>query len=125
LKDRIDLASLGFLGPEFVVALAAGQWRSARRSVYMFHADGYKDWTIRHVFFADMGGFKLQTPDFPLIPIDARQLYYLVKKGYLEYPLMSKESIDDRNKADGLARYYHSQNHFVVRITDTILGFLH
>jgi hypothetical protein len=56
LRDRIDLASLGLLGPEFLVVLAAGQWRSARRSVNMFHDEGYKDWTIRHAFLADMGG---------------------------------------------------------------------
>ena len=124
LKDKIDLATLGLLGPEFLVILAGGQWQSARRSVRMFHAEGYKDWTIRHAFFTDMGGFLLQTSDFPPIPIDARQLYYLVKKGHLEYPLITEESIDDRNKADGLTRYHHLQTILLYVSLTLLLGSL-
>lgn len=33
LRDRLHLAALGLLGPEFLLMLALGQWSSARASV--------------------------------------------------------------------------------------------
>jgi len=59
---------------------------------------------MTHAFFADMGGFVLASPDFPDFPLDAEQLHYLISKGYLEHPNTDKELINDKNKADGLAR---------------------
>lgn len=60
---------------------------------------------MTHAFYADMGGFLLRSPDFPPFLVDAKQLYYLISLDYLEYPKLDKAIIDDRNKADGLARY--------------------
>jgi len=52
-----------------------------------------------------MGGFVLEASDLrEPIPLDAEQLFYLVKHKYVEYPTWGKEYIDDKNKADGLAR---------------------
>jgi hypothetical protein len=52
-----------------------------------------------------MGGFVIQAPDLKYeIPLDAEQLFFLVKHKYVEYPRLRKEDIDDKNKADGLAR---------------------
>ena len=51
-----------------------------------------------------MGGILLHTPGFPEFPVDAEQLHYLIDKKYIDYPDISKEDIDDKNKADGLAR---------------------
>lgn len=104
-RDKFELAALGMLGPEFLFALALGQWQSARRSVHKFKSAGYGGWTIRHAFFADMGGFVLKSPDFPTFPLDAEQIYYLILKGYLDIPNVERGVIDDKNKADGLARY--------------------
>jgi hypothetical protein len=104
-RDRFELFALGMLGPEFLFALSLGQWQSARRSVQKFKSAGYSNWTIRHAFFADMGGFALKSPNFPTFPLDAEQLYFLVSKGYLEYPNIEREDIDEKNKADGLSRY--------------------
>jgi hypothetical protein len=59
---------------------------------------------MRHAFFADMGGFVLQSPDVPSFPVDSEQLAYLVEKNYLKYPDIDEETIGDRNKADGFAR---------------------
>jgi hypothetical protein len=71
-----------------------------------FHAAGYKDWTIKHAFFADMGGFLIEPPeiDLPAFPLDAEQLYILVDGGYVEYPLLEEEEIEDKSKSDGLAK---------------------
>jgi hypothetical protein len=71
----------------------------------VFHAGDYFSWTMTHAFFADMGGFILQTPDWKPFPLDAEQLYYMVSQGYLKYPEVDKEAIDDKDKADGVARY--------------------
>ncbi|PWY67091.1 hypothetical protein BO94DRAFT_561221 [Aspergillus sclerotioniger CBS 115572] len=49
LRDRLHLASLGLLGPEFLLMLALGQWSSTRASVK----------TLTHAYYADMGGFLL------------------------------------------------------------------
>lgn len=59
---------------------------------------------MRHAFFADMGGFVLQAPDFPPFPIDGQQLLYLVEKGYTPYPHVDISITRDKNKADGFAR---------------------
>jgi len=109
---------LGAVGPEFVLMAAMGQWCSARASVEAFHASGYTQWTRRHAFFADMGGIVLWTPNWKPFPITAMQLHYLITNGpldedkrptgekYLEYPYhITEETIEDKNKADFLARY--------------------
>ena len=59
---------------------------------------------MTHAFFADMGGFVLQTPGWKPFPLDAEQLYYMVSQGYLAYPEIDKAAIDDKDKADGVAR---------------------
>jgi hypothetical protein len=52
-----------------------------------------------------MGGFVLQASDLSRpIPLDAEQLFYLVKRKHVDYPTLSEEGIDDKNKVDGLAR---------------------
>ena len=101
---RLWLTALAFLGPEFILQIALGQWLSARRSVKDFHASGYTQWTMSHAFFADMGGFVLQTRDWVPFPIDAKQLHYLILKGHVEYPTITKQKIKDKNKVDHLLR---------------------
>ena len=90
--------------PEVVVAFAAEQWESACQSVDDFAKLGYPQWTMRHAFFADMGGFLLQSPDFPAFPVDGQQLIHLIDRKYLLYPEVDQEAIRDKNKADGFAR---------------------
>lgn len=52
-----------------------------------------------------MGGFFLKTQDLSIpIPLDAEQVFYLVKNTYIDYPILSKDDIEDKNKTDGLAR---------------------
>ena len=105
-RDKFFIALVGILGPDFLMILAMGQWESARRSVKKFNAAKLsKKWTMRQAFFADMGGYLLQLPDYKdPFPIHAEQLYYLVSEGYIEVPPIDKADIDDKNKRDGLAR---------------------
>lgn len=58
-----------------------------------------------HGFYADMGGFVLNGLGIKApFPVDAQQLLFLVRKGYVQYPALPKEDIADRNKSDGVAR---------------------
>jgi hypothetical protein len=102
---RFWLTALCFLGPEFTLQIAFGQYASARQSVSDFAAAGDREWTMAHAFYADMGGFILQTHDnFPAIPINAKQLLWLVQKGIIERPKVDTRAIKDKNKVDGLLR---------------------
>ena len=101
-KIRWQLFAIFF--PEVLVATAAEQWLSARQSVPEFAAMGHPEWTIRHGFFADMGGIKVTPPDSEPFPVDSQQLAYLVKHKYLPMPEISVDDIHNENKADELAR---------------------
>jgi hypothetical protein len=95
---------LAMLGPEFVFVIAVGQYGQARAREKLFHEAGFHDWTIKHSFYADMGGVILQPHKWKSFPIDSKQLLYLVQEGYVAYPKVSESEIDDKNKADGLTR---------------------
>ena len=126
-KSRWMIFAIFF--PEVITGVAAEQWRSASQSVEDFAALLPADsltateveiksgphqvvrqtippsvWTMRHAFFADMGGIHISCPDSVSFPIDGQQLVYLVKNRYLEYPDIDVKTIWDRNKADSLAR---------------------
>ena len=128
-KARWMLFTIFF--PEVLTAIAAEQWRSACQSVEDFsqlrkqwelalqspQTSGnlfrLKDnlsrfkcapWTMRHAFFADMGGLLLDCPDYTPFPIDGHQLVYMVENNFLKYPDVKEQVIWDKNKADGFAR---------------------
>ncbi|KAI2707605.1 hypothetical protein CBS147332_6663 [Penicillium roqueforti] len=106
-RYKFDLACIALLGSEFLLLLVLGQWSSARRSIRDFHDAGYKNWTIKHAFFADMGGFLIEPPEIdclPSFPLNGKQLFILVKGGYVDYPSIKKEEIEDKSKSDRLAR---------------------
>lgn len=94
------------VGPELVLTVAIGQYVSARRSVQRFRKLNLHggNWTLRHGFYADMGGMLLQPKDSTPFLVNSRQLAYLVEKKYLECPKITSEEIWDRSKTDTLAR---------------------
>lgn len=91
---------LTLLGPEFVVWLAIGQRCEAKDSMERFKASGHDGWTLKHSFYAAMGGITVQATDCKPFPVTAKQLHYLVEQGYTELPKISKEEIWDKSKAD-------------------------
>ena len=118
-RRKLYLTGLALVGPEFHLLLALGQWESARKSVADFHGLNHSDWTMTHAFFADAGGFLLHTPANSsrsissgasenaigaTFPLDAKQLFFLVERGYVDYPKVTKNEISDKNKADPTAR---------------------
>ncbi|KAF2668074.1 hypothetical protein BT63DRAFT_308818 [Microthyrium microscopicum] len=104
LHLRLWLTALCFLGPEFTLVMALGQYASARQSVIDFANAKAGDWTMNHAFYANMGGFMLHTPDFAPFPVDAKQLLFLIKGGFVELPKLQKRAIADKNKVDGMLR---------------------
>ncbi|KAJ5263650.1 hypothetical protein N7478_011255 [Penicillium angulare] len=105
MRDKLHLALMGVLGPEFLLMVTLGEWSSARASVKGFHELGHHNWSIVHGFYADMGGFVLEGPGIKTpFPVDGRQLLFLIRKDYVRYPDLAREDISDRNKSDGLAR---------------------
>lgn len=104
LRTKAKWMLWAIIGPELVLAVAAGQFASARRSVKRFHGLGHKSWTLRHGFFADMGGILLKPKNSTPFLVNSRQLAYLVENQYMECPKIAAEEIWDKSKADTLAR---------------------
>ena len=95
---------LTILGPEFAVTFAAGQRANAKRGLRTMREMGYSEWTLRHSFYANMGGFVLQARDSTPFPIHGLHLTYLLKEGYLKLPEITSEEISDKSKANLLAK---------------------
>ncbi|KAK3326033.1 hypothetical protein B0H66DRAFT_588703 [Apodospora peruviana] len=103
-RRRLFWMLLAILAPEIVLTYAAGQWSRAQHSVNDFHQAGYKQWTMRMAFFADMGGFVLETRDCEPFPLNAKQLHWLVVNERVDYPDARAEEIWDKSKQDRFAR---------------------
>ena len=108
--ERLKRKSLVFLeslaGPEFIFHTALSQFISARRSVQQFEAAGFKGWTLKHGFFADMGGFFLDSSDFVPFPLNVEQVFYLVTHDFVDFDSVHLDlsEIEDKNKLDGMSR---------------------
>ena len=88
------------LATETLLLSSGGQWASAKRSRAAMRALGHHHWTMVHGFYADMGGFLLQSPRYPPFPVTAKQIHYLVEKGYINIPTITEKEIFDKSKAD-------------------------
>ena len=101
---RVLWMGVSIAGPEFVLSAAAGQRAEARRSVEDFKSIGYETWTMKHAFFANMGGIEIKPPDFVPFRVNAKQLHFLIAQGYLPYPNVSLKEIWDKSKQDTMAK---------------------
>ena len=99
-------AALAVVAPEMLTVFAAMQWNAANVSVKQMQGLGKNadEWTLVHAFYANAGGFVLQTPGFPVFPINATSIYYLYSQGRIDMPKITRENIWDRSKADHLAK---------------------
>lgn len=104
LSRKLRWATLAVLAPDLVTLTSAAQWKSATDSVLHMHNLGYKTWTLEHGFYADSGGFRLVSSDYPDFPITAASIRYLVKGGYMECPSITRDEIWDKSKADKFAK---------------------
>lgn len=92
------------LAPEFVLGFATGQKVEARKSVQKFKKAGFSNWTHRHGFYANMGGFHIELPSGLSFPVNAKQLFYLIEEGYTPYPSITEKEVWDKSKADGFQK---------------------
>jgi len=100
--------TLGMLAPVLPMLFACGQYASAKRSLHDFKQAGYSDeqWTLSHAFYADSGGIVLQPLHSRPFPITAKQLHYLVQRGYVPLPSISDKELQDKSKADNIAKFF-------------------
>ncbi|KAF2143615.1 uncharacterized protein K452DRAFT_160226 [Aplosporella prunicola CBS 121167] len=106
-RQKLLMTCLVIVGPEFLLQISLGQWLSACRSVKQFQDLGHRDWTMKHAFLADMGGYVLDSPEeIVQFPLTAKQVQYLVERRYLQPGdvVVKQKLITDRNKGDGMTR---------------------
>lgn len=101
---KLRWATLAVTAPEMLTLFAIMQWNAANISVKEMSAFGAQGWTKVHAFYANAGGFVLQTPDFPAFPINATSIHYLCTNKWIQPPAITKRDIWDRSKADRLAK---------------------
>jgi hypothetical protein len=104
LGQKLSWMTFAIFFPELLAGLAQGQWLSAHQSVSDFSSDECLKWTLYHAFFANMGGFRLETPDYVPFPVNSNHIRYLVTHGFMDLPIIESEEIRDKNKADAFAR---------------------
>ncbi|KAK3356655.1 hypothetical protein B0T25DRAFT_537133 [Lasiosphaeria hispida] len=99
-------AVLAVTAPEMLTLFAIMQWNAANISVKEMRGIGVESWTKVHAFYANAGGFVLETPGFPRFPINATSIHYLCSKNRIKPPTITEESIWDRSKADFFAKAF-------------------
>ncbi|KAK4182542.1 hypothetical protein QBC35DRAFT_518779 [Podospora australis] len=99
-------AVLAVTAPEMLTLFPVMQWVAANISVREMQALGVHQWTKLHAFYANAGGFMLQTPGFPRFPINATSVRYLISYKLISPPTISKEDIWDRSKSDHFAKTF-------------------
>jgi squalene monooxygenase len=97
-------AVLAITAPEMLTLFAVMQWNAANISVKQMHELKNHEWTRVHAFYANAGGFVLQTPDFPTFPINATSIHYLCSRKRIDVPEITRDNIWDRSKADHFAK---------------------
>lgn len=97
-------AVLAVCAPEMLTLFAVMQWNAANISVAEMKEIGESNWTIVHAFYANAGGFILETGDCPAFPINAKSIFYLRSTGWIDSPTITRENIWDRSKADLFAK---------------------
>ncbi|KAF2867509.1 hypothetical protein BDV95DRAFT_679431 [Massariosphaeria phaeospora] len=112
MRMDVDIADEDCVGASVCVNVLApgfGLWsifrdRCAKASVRLFARAKLNGCTLKHGFFADMGGLHLQVPNVKSFPVNSKQLHFLVSHGHVQYPEITTTTINDKNKTDGLAR---------------------
>lgn len=101
---KVRWAILAVCAPEMLTLFAVMQWNAANISVVEMTEIGELNWTVVHAFYANAGGFILETRDCPAFPINAKSIFYLRSMGWIESPTITRENIWDRSKADLFAK---------------------
>ncbi|KAF8449455.1 hypothetical protein L210DRAFT_2664031 [Boletus edulis BED1] len=101
IKGLLVLGS--FAAPEVIVAAAAADWKRARERVIEFRDEGY-EWSMKHSFFAEMGGFVYRDDKGLSRTIKSREFLKLCKANEIGNPIITAKDIKGRSKSDGLGK---------------------
>jgi hypothetical protein len=101
---RVKMWIITVFVPDGIATSAFSQWRHARRSVREIKPH-YAWWTLKHGFYAEMGGFRVYDRSTrQAYSFRSAQLAWLVKEKLLELPHVTEEEVDDRSDADSIAK---------------------
>lgn len=92
--------------PEFIACIALAEFWLARESKKAIRKLGGGQWTLKHGYFANMGGFVLQSRGRNPFPLNSEGLELLVKGGLLDLPDITVSDIEDRSKTNSFARVF-------------------
>lgn len=101
---KLKWAVIALFGPEWLSAMAGAQWSIARRAKKQFQDDDI-EWTMEQSFFADMGGVRVKLKDDEF-PVTSKHIYVLFKLGLIKLDAITPAAIEDRSKADGVAKIF-------------------
>ncbi|KAJ9604665.1 hypothetical protein H2200_010779 [Cladophialophora chaetospira] len=101
---RLKIWIITIIVPDGISTVAFNQWREARRSIRTIQPI-YAWWTIKHGFYAEMGGFRVvDDSSGQEYAFRAAQLSWLLARQELELPEVSQEELDDKSDADWIAK---------------------
>ena len=103
-RMKMKWAIIALFGPEWLSGMAGAQWSIARRAKKQFRDGGIK-WTMQQSFFADMGGVRVKLEDDEF-PVTSKHIYVLFKLGLIKLDAITPAAIEDRSKADGVAKLF-------------------
>ena len=103
-RTKIKWAIIALFGPEWLLGIAGAEWSIARRAKKQFRDSGI-EWTMRQSFFADMGGVRVKLKDDEF-PVTSKHVYVLVKLGLIKLDAITSAAIEDRSKADSVAKLF-------------------
>ncbi|KAF9525227.1 hypothetical protein CPB83DRAFT_796745 [Crepidotus variabilis] len=100
---RFSIMLYLLMTPEMIILWAARQHFAAKKLAQKYQEHG---WTRTHAFFLVMGGFALYDPDTNsfIRTLDPQDLDDLHASEKITWPRVSAEQIQDRSKADFLAK---------------------
>jgi len=97
---------IALIFPEFIACVALAEFWLALESKKALKKVGADHWTLKHGYFANMGGFVLQTRGRNPFPLNSETLEILVKEGLVEVPRITAAEIQDKSKTDSFARIF-------------------
>jgi hypothetical protein len=110
IRTKAWLTLICLIGPEYLLVIALGQWTAARQAFKDARKQGLDGFTRKHAWYAEMGGYTLQTADGGRYSLRTRSLLWLKQEGILtandikDRILMDVKKINDRNKTDSFIR---------------------
>ena len=101
---KLCLALCAIAAPEWLAAVARAEYMVARSNKQKMHKRGFRHWTLKHAFFADMGGYLLEYDVEKRVLATSKEIEWLAKKGLLNPAEMKASDIDDLSTENVLQR---------------------